>query len=97
MAEFLRRFFPNRKVGCHSVKRGVGNILIEAAAAGLIPTELVAQLLKHLGAATLLPDTTVRYLQNRVALALANRSGEATRLIPTNGVKPQWPAASTNN
>jgi len=84
LAAFFKHLFPNRRLRAHSVKRGAANILIKSAADGLIPTELVAQILKHIGAAPLLPDTTIRYIEDRVALARANKSGLATALIPTS-------------
>ena len=83
LTQFLRKLFPGSHLSAHSLKRRVIQLLTEAAAEGLIPLQLVAQMAKHVGGQPLLPDTTVRYLTDRVALARANRSGEATRLIPS--------------
>ena len=56
-------------------------LVMEAAAAGLIPLGLAAQIAKHLGGQVVLPDTTVRYTTDRVALARANGSGSVTKLL----------------
>ena len=83
LTAFLRKLFPNSNLSAHSLKRKVVQLLMDAAAEGLIPLQLVAQMAKHVGGVPLLPDTTVRYLTDRIALARANHSGDATKLIPS--------------
>ena len=77
----LRKLFPGSDLSAHSPKRGAMQIVMEAAANGLIPLHLAAQIAKHLGGQLTLPDTTVRYITDRVALARANGSGAVTALI----------------
>lgn len=81
LTQFLRRSLPGTNYSAHSIKRGAIALLMQAAAEGLLPLELVAQMAKHLGGIPALPDTTVRYVINLVNLARANRSGRATELL----------------
>ena len=81
LTTFLRNTFPGSQLSAHSPKRGAMQLVMEAAAAGLIPLGLAAQIAKHLGGQVVLPDTTVRYTTDRVALARANGSGSVTRLL----------------
>ena len=81
LTTFLRNTFPGSQLSAHSPKRGAMQLVMEAAAAGLIPMGLAAQIAKHLGGQVVLPDTTVRYITDRVALAKANGSGSVTKLL----------------
>ena len=81
LTTFLRNTFPGSQLSAHSPKRGAMQLVMEAAAAGLIPLGLAAQIAKHLGGQVVLPDTTVRYTTDRVALARANGSGSVTKLL----------------
>ena len=81
LTTFLRSTFPGSQLSAHSPKRGAMQLVMEAAAAGLIPLGLAAQIAKHLGGQVVLPDTTVRYTTDRVALARANGSGSVTKLL----------------
>ena len=81
LTTFLRNTFPGTQLSAHSPKRGAMQLVMEAAAAGLIPLGLAAQIAKHLGGQVVLPDTTVRYTTDRVALARANGSGSVTKLL----------------
>jgi hypothetical protein len=81
LTAFLRTIFPIHHFSAHSIKRGAVQLLMSAAAEGLIPLALVSQMAKHLGGTPTLPDTTVRYIQDRTSLARANKTGEATLLL----------------
>ena len=81
LTAFLRHTFPGTLLSGHSPKRGAMQIVMDAAAAGLFPLSLAAQIAKHLGGQVVLPDTTVRYITDRVAIAKANGSGSVTRVL----------------
>lgn len=64
----------------HSFKRGAANHLVQAAAEGRLNINLLPQLLKHKSAMDF-NATTIRYVSDHVALAIALGTGHATRLL----------------
>ena len=65
----------------HSIKRGAISHLLVLMAQGVdIPEILLARLAKHKTAAGL-PEITIRYGANEVALARAMKTGEVTKYL----------------
>lgn len=77
----LRRHPQTRDLTLHSFKRGAADVLIRAVVNGTLDVELLPRLLKHKHPIQELPDVTLRYISDQVALALALRTQEATRLL----------------
>jgi hypothetical protein len=77
----LQRYPSTRELTLHSFKRGAADVLIREAVAGNLDIELLPRLLKHKHPLQELPDVTLRYISDQVALALALRTQEATRLL----------------
>ena len=63
----------------HSLKRGAIRLLHQLAANGVVDPTVIPRLAKHRETAPLLPDMTVRYGADKVALARIGRTGELTR------------------
>jgi hypothetical protein len=64
----------------HSVKRGALNFLTQLAAKGQIDPQLLPILAKHKGTPTI-PETTVRYVTDKVALARVVGTAAATKYL----------------
>jgi hypothetical protein len=62
------------------MKKGAANEIVAAAAAGKCSITLLPRVLKH-KTVTDLVSTSIRYTENRVGLALALGTGEATRWL----------------
>jgi hypothetical protein len=77
----LRKFPATRDLTLHSFKRGAADVLIQEVVAGNLDIELLPRLLKHKHPIQELPDVTLRYISDQIALALALRTQEATRLL----------------
>lgn len=67
--------------GAHSIKRGALQVLAQAAADGKISMTIVARLAKHAETLQQLPDQTVRYIASPVHVAMAQQTGQATRIL----------------
>eukprot|EP00759_Apiculatamorpha_spiralis_P019856 PhF_6_TR25532/c4_g1_i2/m.35757 len=65
----------------HSVKRGAMTVLMAAVRDDLLPLDLIPRMGKHLTKNPSLPDTTVRYLGDKVDLAVSLGTGLATCLL----------------
>ena len=65
-------------LSAHSFKRGAADELMRLAAIGKVPVEVIPRLLKHKEPVPVLPDVTVRYGSDRVAIARVGRTGELT-------------------
>lgn len=77
----MRKVLGKATISSRSIKRGAADILMSAAAEGLLPVEVAGRLLKHVRTPQLLSDTSVRYTTNKTALAVALGSGRATRIL----------------
>lgn len=70
-----------RPMTMHSIKHGAAQVLIKAAAEGRLETSLIPLVLKH-STAQALPQVTLRYLAgDKIAVARALRTAEATRML----------------
>lgn len=65
----------------HSFKLGAGQVLLEAAANGDIPTEVISLVMKHKRAKPILEATTVGYLANTLHTAIATGATKASTLL----------------
>lgn len=64
----------------HSFKKGAANAIVKACAAGLCPISLLPTVLKHQQKDDL-ASVSIRYISNKVDLALALGTGQATRFL----------------
>ena len=78
---WLRSFRETRHLGAHSIKRGVADELMDAAAEGRLDVRLIPLVLKHQDALHEFPAATLRYAQRKVAVARALRTQDATKLL----------------
>eukprot|EP00759_Apiculatamorpha_spiralis_P032104 PhF_6_TR33679/c0_g1_i1/m.49335 len=65
----------------HSIKRGAMTVLMAAVKTNLIPLEMIPRMGKHARRNPTLPDTTIRYLADKVDLAVSLGTGLATLLL----------------
>lgn len=65
----------------HSIKVGAITELLNLVTAGKVPLHLVPLVAKHHQANPPLPNTTIRYIRDRVALARALGTGQATQYL----------------
>jgi hypothetical protein len=65
----------------HSIKRGAVDHLVHEAVAGRLDQQLIPLLAKHQNVASQFPATTLRYVGDKVALALMLGSQKATILL----------------
>ena len=66
----MSTLLPGEGYTAHSIKRGALNLLAKEAVAGNLDPRLLPLLAKHSDPATQYPATTLRYIQDKVALAL---------------------------
>ena len=64
----------------HSMKKGAANVVVQAAARGEVSIFLLPVLLKHTTTSEL-QSKTIRYIDDKVALARALGTQDATRLL----------------
>jgi integrase len=76
----LKKFPATRQLTLHSFKRGAADVLISEVSAGHLDIDLVPRLLKHKHEQEV-PDVTLRYVSERIKLAIALRTQEATKLL----------------
>jgi hypothetical protein len=81
MRNVLKKFPQTRNQTLHSFKRGAADVLIHEVAEGRLDVELLPRLLKHKHQQQELPDVTIGYVSNWIALAKALRTSEATKLL----------------
>ncbi len=81
-----------------SLKRGALTILSHMVIGGQLDITIIPRLAKHKVEFDVLPATTLRYLDDRAALARMMKTQEATRLIPCFPRPPQiaFPRASSS-
>jgi hypothetical protein len=79
--DMLKKFPATKELTLHSFKRGAADVLIREVNAGHLDVELVPRLLKHKHPLQEIPDVTLRCISDRIALALALRTHQATRLL----------------
>lgn len=70
----------NPRLTSYSIRHGAANVMARAAAKGLISPEALARTLKHKQLHDL-PDTTIRYIQDRPAAARMLGTQHATRVL----------------
>lgn len=78
----LDKLFAKRKMqwSGHSFKKGAANQMVKAAAAGLFPITLLPTVLKHQQSSDL-ASVTLRYVTDKVAVARALGTGQATQFL----------------
>lgn len=81
ITKFFQDTLQDKSMTSRSIKRTGLQHLCQQAADGKIPPQLVSFLGKHLGAQQPLSQTTVRYITDKSAIALASGTHLATRLL----------------
>lgn len=77
----LRELLTRHGLRGHSIKSGAITELLQHAADGKLDANIIPLLAKHRQQQPPLPSTTIRYIRDRVGLALALRTGLATELL----------------
>ena len=78
---WAQRDDSTQKLSGHSVKRGAIDLLAQHACDGKIEPRLLPLIAKHKDALQEFPESTLRYITNRVALARMLGSQKATQLL----------------
>lgn len=65
----------------HSIKLGAGQVMLQAAASGQLPTALISLMMKHKRSQPILEATTVGYLADTLRTAQATGITKATELL----------------
>jgi hypothetical protein len=81
VSTLLRRHCPTRHYTAHSLKRGALDHLVKEVIAGHLDLRYVPLLAKHRDPGTQFPATTLRYISEKEALALAMGTQHATLLL----------------
>ncbi|OGG55578.1 MAG: hypothetical protein A3F84_06460 [Candidatus Handelsmanbacteria bacterium RIFCSPLOWO2_12_FULL_64_10] len=81
LRRLLRAYPETQQLVGHSFKRGAVNALVEAAVERRLDPHLIPLLAKHKDALHGFPTTTLRYVEDKVKLALMLGTQNATRLL----------------
>lgn len=82
LRRFMRQHEATAELTAHSVKRGAVNLLVDAAVDGrLADPRLIPLLAKHKDQLHAFPSTTLRYVEDKVKLALMLGTQHVTRLL----------------
>lgn len=82
LRRFMRAQERTAELTAHSIKRGAVNLLVDAAVEGrLSDPRLIPLLAKHKDQLHAFPSTTLRYVEDKVKLALMLGTQNATRLL----------------
>lgn len=82
MGRWMKKFPETAALTCHSFKRTALDRLMEKAMEGELDLNLIPLMAKHQDKNLQhFPESTIRYISNKVALAKAFKTQEATRLL----------------
>ena len=81
LRRWMQQFPRTQQLTAHSIKRGALNVLAEQAAQGHFNPRLLALVAKHVDALHDFPSSTLRYVQDKAALARMLGTQDATRFL----------------